>query len=272
MTEETIVAIYDTQAHADAAISDLHAAGVPPASIVSHGSTSATSTTSTAPVRERGFWSGLFGGEPDHDTAVYDRSVENGSKVVTVQAPAEYVAQVSDILERHSPVDINERVAGYGLGARTPATAAVAPAAPAADTAYGSGEAVIALSEEQLAVGKRVVDRGTTRVRRFVVETPVEQAIRLRSEHVSVERRPVSGRVASTSPEFTDRVIEMSEIDEEAMVSKTARVAEEVVVRKQATERVETIRDTVRREEVEITRDGDRGTTSDVSRSGRPNT
>ena len=54
------------------------------------------------------------------------------------------------------------------------------------------GEEVLALSEEQLTVGKRLVNRGTSRIRRFVVETPVEEAVTLHSEQVSIERRPVA--------------------------------------------------------------------------------
>jgi stress response protein YsnF len=58
-----------------------------------------------------------------------------------------------------------------------------------------------------------------------------------------------------TDADFTDKVIEVTETDEEAVVSKTARVREEVVVRKDETERAETVRDTVRREDVEITKE-----------------
>ncbi len=39
------------------------------------------------PRARQGFWASLFGGEPDHDTAVYDRSMDSGSTVVTVKAP-----------------------------------------------------------------------------------------------------------------------------------------------------------------------------------------
>ncbi len=61
----------------------------------------------------------------------------------------------------------------------------------------------IQLSEETLAVGKRVVNRGTTRIRRFVVETPVEEQVSLHDERVTIERRPVTdGRAGrpTTSP------------------------------------------------------------------------
>ena len=124
------------------------------------------------------------------------------------------------------------------------------------------GEEVLALSEEQLTVGKRLVNRGTTRIRRFVVETPVEEAVTLHSEQVSIERRPAAAGATVTNADFTDRTIEVTETDEEAVVAKTARVKEEVVINKAATDRVETVRDTVRREDVEITHDGKATTTT----------
>ncbi len=111
---------------------------------------------------------------------------------------------------------------------------------------------MIQLSEEHIEVGKRAVNRGTTRLRRYTVETPIEENVRLREETVSIERRPVSGTAAVGPDAFTDRVIEVTETREEAVVAKTARVKEEVVIHKDVNERVETVRDTVRRDEVEV--------------------
>jgi uncharacterized protein (TIGR02271 family) len=118
----------------------------------------------------------------------------------------------------------------------------------------GEGKQVLPLSEEQLDVGKRTVDRGTTRVRRYVVETPVEENVTLRGERVTVERRqPIETTAAPGTGAFEERVVEVRETAEEPVVAKTARVTEEVVVGREATERTETVRDTVRREEVEVT-------------------
>ncbi len=59
MTDETIVAVYDTAAHAEAALSGLKAAGVPESAISMHaGTASASATTTTAAARARG---GLLG-------------------------------------------------------------------------------------------------------------------------------------------------------------------------------------------------------------------
>src|ERR1700730_13459508 len=184
MNEEIIVAVYDTEAHADAAVRDLEAAHVPPTAITRHAGGPAASGTPGAsgdPVGE-GFWSSLFGGEPDHDTSVYDRSLESGSSVVRVRVPDEHVDRVTQILERHHPIDIDERAASFCLGANRSATAGGAQGAALRD----GDEEVIPVTEEQLTIGKRLVTRGTTRIRRFVVETPVEENVTLHSERVSI--------------------------------------------------------------------------------------
>jgi uncharacterized protein (TIGR02271 family) len=186
---------------------------------------------------------------------VYDRSLERGSSVVTVRVPGEHVDGVTRILERHDPIDIDERAASFGLGANR-TTTGVAGTLASHETALPKGdEEVIALSEEQLTVGKRLVNHGTTHIRRFVVETPVEENVTLHTERVSIDRRPASAGAGIDNADFTDRTIEVTETDEEAVVGKTARVKEEVVVHKEATDRVETVRDTVRRQDVEIERD-----------------
>jgi uncharacterized protein (TIGR02271 family) len=277
MNEEIIVVVYDTEAHAAAAVRDLEAAHVPQEAISRHAGTKSASGSAVSSANSdegQGFWSSLFGGEPDHDTAVYDRSLESGSSVVTVRVPDEHVDGVTRILERHQPIDIDERAASLGLGANR-TFAAAADTQRSRETALpNGGEEVIALSEEQLTVGKRLVNRGTTHIRRFVVETPVEENVTLHTERVSIDRRPASAGERVDNADFTDRTIEVTETDEEAVVSKTARVKEEVVVHKEATDRVETVRDTVRRQDVEIDRDDSTsragGTTPMPATTARP--
>lgn len=273
MSMETIVAVFDTAAHAAAAVQDLVGAGVPSNAITQHSSSTAGGTASTgmgatgtgatgAAGQGQGFWSSLFGAEPEqgYDTAVYDRSMQGGSTVVSVKAPETSMTQIMEILERHNPVDIDDRAATYGStltgAAAAPATGASlataksATATPTvmADKAVGG---TIQLAEESLAVGKRALNRGTTRVRRYVVETPVEEQVTLHSERVVVDRRPVTGQVAGTV-DFSDKVLEATETEEQAVVGKTSRIVEEVALRKEASDRTETVRDTVRRQEVEI--------------------
>lgn len=112
-------------------------------------------------------------------------------------------------------------------------------------------EEVIPLAEEVLVVGKRTVNTGTTRIRRYVVETPVEQQVSLVRERVVVERRrPATNKV--TGETLTELTIEVVETDEVPVVAKSLQLREEIVVRTERTEHIETVRDTVRQDEVEI--------------------
>jgi uncharacterized protein (TIGR02271 family) len=260
MTEQTIVAVYDKLTDADAAVRDLEAASVPSQAISRHeGRTEAATTT---PVREEGFWARLFGSEPDHDTSIYDRSIESGSSVVAVRVSSEHVDHVSSILETHHPIDLDERSAHYRASGTTTTTptssmSAPAPTTPTMGTAHTSAAAAsengtVQLAEETLAVGKRAVSGATTHIRRFAVETPVQEQVSLRDETVTLERHAVTDGRPVGATDFADKSIEMTETSEEAVVSKTAHVVEEVNLRKDVTDRVETVKDTVRRDEVEI--------------------
>ncbi len=112
---------------------------------------------------------------------------------------------------------------------------------------------VIPVMEEALKVGKRVVQRGGVRIFQRLVETPVQEDVSLREEHVNIERRPVDRPIdPSQVGTFQDASFEVREQAEEAVVQKTARVVEEVVVGKEVTERTGQIQDTVRHTEVEV--------------------
>ncbi len=143
---------------------------------------------------------------------------------------------------------------GTPVGAGTAGSVPPRPIPRREGAAAAAREEVIPLSEEQLTVGKRTVDRGVTRVRRYVVERPVEQQVTLRGERVTIERRrPVE--MAGNTPDataFEERVVEVHETEEQPVVEKSARVVEEVAIRREATERTETIRDTVRKDEIDM--------------------
>lgn len=89
-----------------------------------------------------------------------------------------------------------------------------------------------------------------------MVETPVEEEVKLKEEHATIERRPVDKPV---SPEevraMDDKTIEIEETAEKAVVNKSARVVEEVEVGKESSESTETIKDTVRHTEVDVERE-----------------
>ena len=104
--------------------------------------------------------------------------MDSSSSDVTVRVPAEDFDRVSTILEVHQPIDLDERAAQYGATSTT-TTATAMPERDIASSAT-STDATVQLAEETLAVGKRAVSGGTTRIRRYVVETPVQLTARQR--------------------------------------------------------------------------------------------
>ena len=114
-----------------------------------------------------------------------------------------------------------------------------------------SAQEVIPLGEEYLDISKRTVERGTARVRRFVVETPVEEQVTLQSERVVIERRKPVGET-STGEVLTEVTVEVTETTEVPVVAKRVRLREEIVVRTERSEHVETVQETLRHDDVEI--------------------
>jgi len=111
----------------------------------------------------------------------------------------------------------------------------------------------IPVVEETLNVGKKVVEKGGVRVHSRIVEKPVEKTIRLREEHVYVERNKVDKPVTDADlNEFKEGTIDVREHAEVPVVTKDTNVVEEVSVNKTVGEREETIRDNVRRKEVDV--------------------
>jgi uncharacterized protein (TIGR02271 family) len=112
---------------------------------------------------------------------------------------------------------------------------------------------VIPLGEETLNVEARTVQGNTVRLRRVVVETPMEKQVILHEEKVIVERRKPTG-ASATLDTLTEKAVEMTDTFEVVDAWKSVRLLEEVVLRKEVTERTETVRDTVRRDEIKIER------------------
>ena len=263
MTYEKIVTLYDTAEHADAARRSLEAAGFSPSEI----STINSKTLSMAgdKLREPGLWHRLFGRDiQQYEATVYGRTVEAGGAVLTDRVHEGDVSRATAILNSHRAIDLTKRAEQEGLlTASAPPAAPVAskpvpaarPAQPTVAAAgAGSGEEVLALAEEQINVGKRLIQEGTTRIRRFVTEMPVEAQVTLHEEHARVIRRAISDPNYVRNLDWTDKTIEITETAEEAVVTKSVHIAEEVVIQREGSDHVKTVKDKVRRQQVEVDR------------------
>ncbi len=249
MAYEKIVAVYDKAGKAKEAVRALEASGFSSGDISLLNRDSLTD----AEVHEAGLWRRLFGRNVgDHESAVYGRTIEAGGAVLTLRLPDSDVTRAMKILDVHNPVDVNERASSLGVSV-PPATKTTATSPTVTSKTVGKEE-VLRLAEEQLDVGKRQVETGRARIRRFVTEKPVESQVTLHEEHAEMVRRAISDPALIRDVDWTDKTIEITETAEQAVVNKIARVAEEVVIRKEGSDHVETVRDTVRRQQVDLER------------------
>lgn len=290
-------AMFDTRAEADRAVEALRAAGIAEVTLTGGKNTGYARDPSTQPQEERGFFEAL--GDfffPDEDRYVYAEGLNRGGFLVTVSnIPPHQYETALDILDDEGAVDLDARESEWrsegwsydssraeadmlpGEAAFTerdegvPGTMASRAADRAGDALAGertfaegdlNRDGTIDVVEERMVIAKREAELGRVRVRSYVRETPVEESVNLREEHVSVERRPVDR--AATEADFRDQTIEAREFAEEAVVNKEARVVEEVALRKDVQDREEVVRDTLRKTEVEIEDDRTAASLGDV--------
>jgi uncharacterized protein (TIGR02271 family) len=259
-TQRTIVAVFRNTKEAQAAVDELEQSGFNQSDIYvtsdDSGQASSTAagpsaydTTSQHEGGISGWFNRVFGGEDETDRPHYENALRSGNIVVSVDATDENLDLATNILNRHSPINVQGEGGVQASGVGRTDTARSGYDASQRGTKESQAIPVV---QEELQVGKRAVARGGVRVYSRVIEQPVEETVQLREERVRVERRPVNRPAEASEIRGEDQVIEVQEYAEEPVVTKQARVVEEVRVGKEATERSETVRDTVRRTEVNV--------------------
>jgi len=208
------------------------------------------------------FFSNLFGGDTSDDAQRYSHVGRQAGSIVTVHCEsAERAHAAAQILDRAGAIDVDERAAQSGYQSSNWTGAAGAQSLNNQDVTGRGVDATTGQSinviEENLQIGKREVETGGARLRSRIVERPVEEHLRLREEHVWIQRNPVN-RPASEADiqSFREGQIEITEHAEVPVVNKEARVVEEIRMGKEIEERDEVIRDTVRKTEVDVDRFG----------------
>ena len=269
----TVVGLFNNRNEAQTAKQELTRKGFSEGNIdVSHRRTSSTATGAVAKTEQvetahievtdsvGNFFDSLFGG--DETTARnYSNAAGDADAILTVHADSvEKAREAAAILDRNGAVDVDaassqhvQRNAAQTTQTTTGQNTSHADQTTARDVAKTQGEMTIPIIEEQIQVGKREVETGGARIRSRIVEKPVEASVRLREEHVVLNRQAVNRAVTDADlSNFKEGDISITERAEVPVVGKEARVVEEVVVGKNVTEHQETIRDTVKRTDVEV--------------------
>jgi stress response protein YsnF len=220
----TIIAMYDNADKAQQVANEVVRAGVSRDAVdvlQSNGSSSLVGKLTERGVEER-------------EAAIYAEEIGNGGSIVTVEAPDETAENACEIMNRFGARDLEQLLAKA--------------------TESRQEQESVPVVEEQVSIGKRKVLRGGVRVTSTVSERPVEETIRLRDETIAVEKHRTDRKLSPEEAEkaFQQQTVELTETDEEAVISKEARVVEEISLDKTVAEREETVQATARRTDVKV--------------------
>jgi len=264
--EKTVVGVFEDYSKADQVVRELVNNGIPRDAIdIKSNFMTGTAGGSSSYSEEReheggisGFFHRLFGSDDD-EAGHYAEAHRRGNAIVAVTMQGDQIERVVDIMNSGGAVDIDRQVANFRQTGYQQYDPSAAPydydQATSERERYRNSDAgtSIPVVEEELQVGKRTVQRGGVRVYSRVTEVPATEEVELREEHVRVDRRPVDRTLSpAEAAGLRDQSIEVTEMAEEAVVQKRARVREEVVVGKETTSRTQKVTDKLRRTKVEV--------------------
>ena len=274
---KTLVGVFDEKASAQSAVKELQAVGVASDHVRlmnghddASGSGEGEGASDPSWLDKVGHWfTSLASDEADRGHADdYAEAYRRGQYVVVVDVENDRVDAAAAILNKLGTVDVSRRAEywrskGYkGFDRTAPLYTTAQRDQEVAGYKTATADVSIPVVQEELVVGKRVVQRQGVRVHSYVKETPVHEVVRLREEHIDVQRRPVDRAVAPGDQAFKERTVDVKAFGEEAVVGKTAHVVEEVTIGKNVGQRSETVTETVRRKDVEVETVGPAGTSN----------
>jgi stress response protein YsnF len=206
--------------------------------------------------RTDSFFTNLLGRE-DTQAVNYREAARRGTVLTVHTTEMKNAERAAAIMDEHGALNVGDREqdrrAHEAMNADRDRTTDK-------DRDLTNKDRTIPVIEENIEVGKKEVTTGGVNLRSRIIEKPIEKNLRLREEHVHVDRknvdRPASKRDMDTFKEGETKIVERAEVP---LVNKEARVVEEVRVGKETTSHDETVRDTVRRTDVDVDRiDADR--------------
>lgn len=262
--EKTLVGIFDDMELAQSARRELMKLGLDEDRIQMMSSDDAPPTRGDPSAhlgwmdKVRAWFSTLFDEGERARADEYTEAYRRGHTIVVADVDDDRTDAAASIMQRAGAIDIDRRSelwrrGGYeGFDASARPYTAEERERERASYEDGAENIAIPVVEEDVAIGKRLVQRGGVRIHSYVQERPVREQLRLREERVNVERRPADRPATAEDQAFQERTVDVTAMGEEAVVGKTARVVEEVVVSKSAEERTETVDERAKRKDVDV--------------------
>jgi len=207
--------------------------------VLAVGTLAAALISGAAGVAAGGLVGALIGwGIPEEDAEFYEKEVESGRYLVTVDANGRAL-EARDILHRRSGFDR----AGWDAVRADRANIVTEGRFQTEDGR------VLQLHEERLHADKETVNTGDVRVRKEVHTEQRQITVPVEHEEVVIERRPASG---PASGDMRAEEIRIPTKEERVHVSKEQVVTEEVSVGKRKVRENKTVSGTVQKEEAVV--------------------
>ena len=253
----TVIGLFNTTDQAKNAFQQLLSNGFVSNNVDMSAQNAASNNSNNTPNRNQdtgdkigNFFSSLF--DDKNEARHYSNAVQNGKSLITVQAKSDDEAdRAARLLDQYGALDIDQNE--IGANQKTIANAVNPNNTTSPNPQNANAGNSVKVMEEKLEVGKRTEQTGGVRLRSRIVKRPVEAKLRLREEHVTVDRQPVDRKAtAADLKNFKQGEVTMKEHAEVPVISKEARVVEEVSLNKEVNQKNKTIHDTVRKTEVEV--------------------
>jgi uncharacterized protein (TIGR02271 family) len=161
---------------------------------------------------------------------------------LAVAYPKDYVKDSPDVDEDDISPEREAELDAYYRGAAAGGTTQA--------QSNGGDAETVTRSEEELEVGKRSVDAGSARLRKWVETEPVALDVDLHREVARVTREPIDETVSDH--DFQEEEIEVPLHAEKPVVQKQAVAKERVGVEKDVETETQTVQDELRKEHVDV--------------------
>jgi len=243
-----LVTLHETKKSAEAARKNLISAGF-------DGDVIVIDDKSTLGDAKPSVFKRLFGNDiEEYEAHTYSKAISDGNFLLTILVDEADASKAMHVLNHHKNVDVKTKAVKSGV-LSSKAAATVALPTFSSDSAAVDDElgetASLKLAEEHIHVDKKVVETGTTQVRRYTVEEPVTATVKLHDEHVRIVKKALDDPNVD-DVDWGDATIELRSTKEVPYVTKSAKVVAEVGLERVESDHVETIHDTERKEKYEI--------------------
>src|SRR4051794_41484334 len=120
---QTLVGVFEDRSEAQQVAQELIARGIERQNIqISDQSATTTTTSSSASGQHEGLWASLkdaFGFGDDDDRYGYREAARRGGTIVAATADDRMVDDICTIMQSHHPVDLDQRMAEWGMSGAT---------------------------------------------------------------------------------------------------------------------------------------------------------